>query len=231
MFDPGTGIDDHTGDDPYTRPHPDSAALLLIDVQRDFYAPGSPTEITGTAERIPAMATLAAGFRARGLPIVHMVRLYLPDGSNVDLVRRRAIEQGPGTLAPGSPGSQIAPALLPAPTELDHRTLLQGDLQQIGAAEHVIYKPRWGAFYRTTLQQHLRSQGVDTLVVAGCNFPNCPRTTLYQASERDFRLVLVTDALSGTYPRGLDECRAIGIHVGEVDTVSSWLAGTEPIHA
>ena len=31
----------------------------------------------------------------------------------------------------------------------------------------------------------------------GCNFPNCPRTSIYEASERDFRVVLARDAISG----------------------------------
>ncbi|WP_459872860.1 hypothetical protein, partial [Endothiovibrio diazotrophicus] len=51
----------------------------------------------------------------------------------------------------------------------------------------MLYKPRWGAFYRTSLESHLRGLDVSTLVFSGCNFPNCPRTSIYQASERDFR--------------------------------------------
>ena len=158
--------------DPYTRPLPGSAALVLIDVQRDFYADDAPFPIEGTAAAIPAMARLASEFRDRALPIVHVVRLYQPDGSNVDLVRRRLIEQGARIAAPGSTGSQIAAELLPNVVELEHELLLSGGLQQIGTAEHVMYKPRWGAFYHTSLEQHLRESGSDTLVFAGCNFPN-----------------------------------------------------------
>jgi hypothetical protein len=51
------------------------------------------------------------------------------------------------------------------------------------------------------LEEHLRGLGVTTLVFAGCNFPNCPRTSIYEASERDFRLIIVEDATSG-----FDEC-------------------------
>jgi nicotinamidase-related amidase len=49
------------------------------------------------------------------------------------------------------------------------------------------------------------------VVVCGCNFPNCPRTTIYEASERDFRIVVATDAVSGIYERGLRELRGIGV--------------------
>jgi nicotinamidase-related amidase len=101
--------------------------------------------------------------------------------------------------------------------------LLAGGLQQIGPAEHVLYKPRWGAFYDTQLEQHLRGNSSSTVVFAGCNFPNCPRTSIYEASERDFRVVLVSDAVSGTYERGINECRAIGVTVAEVSETLNWL--------
>ena len=210
--------------DPYTRPLPGSAALVLVDVQRDFYADEAPLPIEGTKEAIPAMASLVTEFRRRAMPVVHVVRLYRPDGSNADMVRKQAIEQGARFAVPGSAGSQIAPELLPNPVELDHELLLSGEVQQIGPREHVMYKPRWGAFYRTKLEQHIRDTGCDTLVFAGCNFPNCPRTSIYQASERDFRIVLVSDALSGLDDRGIKECRAIGVDVRNLSATLAWLS-------
>ncbi|HEX4390133.1 MAG TPA: isochorismatase family cysteine hydrolase [Mycobacterium sp.] len=209
--------------DPYTQPLPDSAALVLIDVQRDFYADDAPLPIEGTAAAIPAMARLASEFRDRELPIVHVVRLYRRDGSNADMVRKLAIEQGARMAVPGSAGSQIAAELLPNPVELDHELLLGGELQHVGPREHVMYKPRWGAFYQTKLEQHLRDTGSDTLVFAGCNFPNCPRTSIYEASERDFRAVLVSDAVSGLDDRGIEECRAIGVDVRDLSATLAWL--------
>lgn len=207
----------------YLTPHASSSALVLVDVQRDFYADDGPVRIDGTAAAIPAMARLADLFRRHRRPIVHVVRLYLPDGTNVDPVRRYAVESGIGILVPGSEGARIAPELLPGPVELDHDRLLAGQLQEIGPAEHVMYKPRWGAFYGTGLEAHLRASEVDTVVFAGCNFPNCPRTSIYEASERDFRIILVSDAISGLYPRGAEECRAIGVQVRTLAETSEWL--------
>ncbi len=210
--------------DPYTRPLRDSAALVLIDVQRDFYADDAALPIEGTKAAIPAMASLVTEFRDRAMPIVHVVRLYRPDGSNADVVRKQAIERGARFAVPGSAGSQIAPELLPNPVELDHELLLSGELQQIGPREHVMYKPRWGAFYQTKLEQHLHDTGSDTLVFAGCNFPNCPRASIHEASERDFRIVLVSDALSGLDDRGIKECRAIGVDVRNLSATLAWLS-------
>jgi nicotinamidase-related amidase len=87
-----------------------------------------------------------------------------------------------------------------------------------------MYKPRWGAFYDTKLDQHLRESGSNTLVFAGCNFPNCPRTSIYEASERDYRIILVSDAVSGMYERGIEECRAIGVSVRDASQTLDWLA-------
>jgi nicotinamidase-related amidase len=216
-----------TANNHYTRPLAGSAALVLIDVQRDFVdLPGEDPAmpVAGTRAALPAMAKLAAAFRERGLPIVHVIRLYRPDGSNADPVRRQSVERGARIAAPGSAGSQIAAELLPNVVELDHQLLLAGGFQQIGAAEHVMYKPRWGAFYDTDLDRHLRESGSNTLVFAGCNFPNCPRTSIYEASERDFRIVLVSDAISGLYDRGIEECRAIGVEVLGLSATLDWLA-------
>ncbi len=95
--------------------------------------------------------------------------------------------------------------------------LLRGNFQEIANVEWIMYKSRWGAFYRTNLEKFLRTQNIDTIIISGCNFPNCPRTTIYQASERDFRIVMAKDAISQTYERGIDEMRNIGVNL--MDTV------------
>ena len=213
--------------DPYTAPDFASSALITIDTQRDVLD-GQPLEIPGTSAALPAMQQLLHGFREAGRPIVHIVRLYRLDGSNVDLCRRRLVEEGTAMLAPGSEGSELAPGLLPdSTTRLDPDLLLAGDVQQVGPAEVVIYKPRWGAFYDTALETHLRTQGISTVVFCGCNFPNCPRTSIYEASERDFRVVVAGDALSGMYERGEHELSAIGVVLMRTPEVLDSLSGQE----
>lgn len=194
----------------YTRPEFDAAALITIDLQCDFIDGTAP--IAGTAEVLPRVKDVVRWFRAAGKPIVHAVRLYKPDGSNVDICRRASIESGHPVVHPGTPGSELAASLRLAPdARLDATALLRGELQLLGPAEWAMYKPRWGAFYGTRLGEHLRTLGVTTLVFAGCNFPNCPRTSIYEASERDFRVAVVGDALSGLYDQGVRELENIGV--------------------
>lgn len=209
---------------PYTDPEFSAAALVTIDTQRDVLD-GGPLEIPGTSAALEAMRLLAQSFREAGRPIVHIVRLYETDGNNVDICRRHAVQSGSRVLTPGAPGSQLAPELLPAPDlTLDCKRLLAGGVQPVGPEEVAIYKPRWGAFYQTVLENHLRERHVTTIVFCGCNFPNCPRTSIYQASERDFRVVLARDAISGLYERGERELAGIGVHLMSTTEVSCALA-------
>ena len=212
----------------YTKPDLSNSALVTIDVQRDFSLPGSPDEIPGTMSVVPYIVKLLNAYRASRRPIVHIVRLYLSDGSNVDLCRRELIRGGKELVRPGSAGAELVRELLPtSDTELDCPHLLGGEIQTLGPGEVVIYKPRWGAFFGTPLHDHLDGLQVNTLVVCGCNFPNCPRTTIYEASERDFRIVLVEDAVSGIYRQGKEELRNIGVHLWSTEILINGL-NTEP---
>jgi nicotinamidase-related amidase len=197
--------------DRYTTPDFSSIALLTIDTQIDTLD-GQPLEIPGTSAVLPRMRRLVEAFRKRRFPIIHVVRLYKEDGSNVDLCRRRMVEDGVSILRPGTPGCELAPELLPQPDiRLDTDLLLSGGIQQAGPTEVVMHKPRWGAFFQTPLEAHLRGLGVSSLAFTGCNFPNCPRASVYEASERDFRLVLVEDAVSALHERAAQEMRDIGV--------------------
>jgi nicotinamidase-related amidase len=161
---------------------------------------------------VPVMERVLKIYRQRKWPIMHVVRMYLADGTNADLCRRAAIESGKTTVLPGSPGAELTERLKPSSnTRLDATLLLAGQLQVLAENEWAMYKPRWDAFYQTPLETHLKALGVTTVVVVGCNFPNCPRATVYGASARDFRVVLIADAVSGVYDRGLRELNGIGV--------------------
>jgi len=210
--------------DEYTRPDPGRAALLTIDVQNDFTRPGAPAEIEGTAEAVPQMHRLVEAFRAADAPVVHVVRLYRADGSNVDRCRRGAVERGAEIVRPGTVGAELVDELKPASdVALDAERLLAGEFQSVGAREWFTYKPRWSAFYETGLDAFLDERGVDTVVVCGCNFPNCPRTTIYDASGREYRIVFVPEATSATYERGVTELANIGVAVRTAPETADWI--------
>jgi nicotinamidase-related amidase len=210
------------GGDKYTSADWQNSALITIDTQNDFTLPNSPFKITGTLGIVPKMRQVLDMFRSMHKPIIHVIRLYNPDGSNVDLCRTRAVaELGKKLVIAGTKGAEFVEELKPFSSSsssstslsLDTELLLQGEPQQVTANEWIMYKPRWGAFYATPLENHLHKLNVNTVVICGCNFPNCPRTTVYEASERDFRVVLIKDATSNVYEQGLHELENIGVEL------------------
>jgi nicotinamidase-related amidase len=201
--------------DKLTRPVPRESALLTIDVQEDFAG-----QIPGTRECVPAMRRVLDAYRQHGLPIIHVVRLYLADGSNADLCRREVR----GVVTPGSDGAELVEKLRPdCSVRLDAGALLNGELQRLRENEWAMYKPRWDAFHDTPLEGYLRKRGVTTVSVIGCNFPNCPRATIYGASMRDFRINTFVDAISGVYDKGLEELRNIGAATMRSEECMNWL--------
>lgn len=189
-------------------------ALVTIDMQRDFACTDGRAYVSGTAEIADNCARAVDAFRAAGRPIVHVIRYYEPDGSNAELGRRDLVRERGPIVAPATEGAELAPALQGgAPQPLDADLLLKGELQKLGDNEWVMFKPRWSAFFKTELESALRGWDVSTLVVSGCNLPNCPRATLFDASERDFRTVLVTDATSQVTEQRLADLSLIDVNL------------------
>ncbi len=100
-----TSLPDFMTTQNYTKPDFSRCALLTIDTQNDFTLPGAPAEIEGTIDVVPKMERIVKAFRAKQRPIVHVVRLYLSDGSNADLCRKDAIECGERIVTPASDGA------------------------------------------------------------------------------------------------------------------------------
>lgn len=200
--------------DTYTQPQWSKSALLTIDVQEDFTRPDAPAYISGTDTILPRIQKLLKHYRNVNRPIFHIVRLYKTDGTNVDICRKKSIEEGQKIVSPGSDGAELASELKPSQSiRLNPSLLMKGEPQQLDANEWILFKPRWGAFFKTELENILSQYNISTLVVTGCNFPNCPRTTIYEASERDFRTVVTKDAVSGLYTKGEQELENIGVTI------------------
>ncbi|PRY21640.1 isochorismatase family cysteine hydrolase [Pseudosporangium ferrugineum] len=212
----GSAVDAHLA------PHWGAAALVTIDMQRDFLSE-SRYGLSGTTEIVPPLRDLIDAFRTASRPIIHIVRLYR--GDDVDRVRRTLIGSGADMVRPGTPGRLLAPGLLPGDgPDLDDDLLLAGKPQPLGPHEYALFKPRWGAFYRTPLDDMLREREVDTVVFAGCNLPNCPRASIIEASERDYRVVLAADAVSQATGQGLREVAGLGVVLLDVAEIVAGLA-------
>ncbi|MEE9575631.1 MAG: isochorismatase family cysteine hydrolase [Gammaproteobacteria bacterium] len=207
--------------DNYTRPDFKNSALITIDVLRDTLDK-QPLEIPGTSAVLPKIKQLLDLYRENKKPIVHIIRIYKDDASNVDLCRRELVKNGKKIFIKNSLGAELAQELFEDDSvRYDSNMLLNGEIQEISENEVIIYKPRWGAFYNTPLDNYLKNIGVSTLVFSGCNFPNCPRTSIYEASERDYKIALAEDAISGLYEQGKTELVNIGVLVESTNNIIS----------
>ena len=115
--------------DKFTRADWRKAALLTIDTQNDFTLSNSPFAITGTFEVVAKMRQVLHAFRSTGRPIIHVIRIYNPDGSNVDLCRKRIVgELGKKLVITGTQGAELVDELKPSNSKvkLDTELLLKG---------------------------------------------------------------------------------------------------------
>lgn len=174
------------------------AALVTVDLQLSRVPGGCPAPMR------EALLARLDRFRAAGLPIVHALG-------------GKSLSGGPaGSGFPVDGGGQAWEALdrsfLPRPgAHLYGHWLARGRIQRLSAGEVALYKPGWGAFFRTPLEAYLRALGVETVLVAGCGFPCGPRATLYEASERLFATALIEDAVSGLYTLARTEVAGLGV--------------------
>lgn len=180
-----------------TEPDMGACALVIVDMQNDFVRPEGSMVTQGAEAMLPDLVALANRFRERGLPVVHVVRLYEQDGSNADLCRRERLAAGERLVVPGTWGASVAEGLLPRGARQDEELLLDGRPQPLGEREFLLYKPRWSAFFGTRLHGLLQDLGVGSVAVAGTWYPNCIHATIYDATALDYRVVAVRDCIAG----------------------------------
>lgn len=156
-------------------------ALIVIDMQNGFLNPESPLCIRDARATVPACARVISACRRRDVPVIFVNRAYRADGSDVEHTRYAVWAAGGKPLTPGSTG----PLSVENPPEFGRRE-----------TDYEIIKPRYSAFFQTSLDLLLRRLGVDTVVLAGTTTPNCIRTTCYDAISLDYRVTVLADCCS-----------------------------------
>lgn len=199
------------------------AALLIIDMQRDFLEPGGFGAALGNDVSLlrraiaPTQRVLAAA-RAAGMLVIHTREGHRPDLSDLPPAKKARGrlkigigDQGPmgRILVQGEPGHDIIAELAPTP------------------GEPVVDKPGKGAFYQTDLELMLRNRGVDTLFVCGVTTEVCVNTTVREANDRGFRCIVFSDCCASYFPEfhaaGLAMIKAQGGIFGSVAASKSVL--------
>lgn len=169
-----------------------STALLLIDFQRDFCAPGGYADRCGgtawVAPILPAAQRLLAAARRAQLAIFHTREGYAPDLADCHPQKRERSRRAGGEV--GSPGP-LGRLLIRG--EYGHDFL---DALQPAPGEGVVDKATYGAFCHTDLEAQLRARGITTLALCGVTADVCVHTTLREATDRGFDCLYACDVIS-----------------------------------
>lgn len=174
-----------------------STALIVIDMQRDFCAPGGYAEQAGLdisllRAPIPVLQGLLAAARTQGLLVVHTREGHRSDLSDLPASKRlRAVQAGAPIGSQGPLGRLLVRG------EYGHDLI--DELQPL-AGEPVVDKPGYSAFASTDLELLLRNRGITALVIGGVTTEVCVSSTLRDAVERGYACTLVGDACASAYP-------------------------------
>jgi len=144
-------------------------AIIVVDMLQDNFREEAHLSITTEASRIvPIIKKLLDHGRRRAWPIIFACDSFLEG----DFIFRGRMK--PHSLR-GTKGARVIEDLNPLATDM------------------VVEKRRFSAFFKTDLDQTLRTLGVDTVVVAGISTHVCVLMTAMDALSHDFHSVIIDD--------------------------------------
>ncbi len=160
---------------------PRKTAVIVVDMQNDFVAPGAPLLSQQAQDMAPRLAETLQACRQQGMRIVYTAHVHRKDGCDMglydDLYPPIADRSA---LVDGTEGSDIYKVLAPQP------------------GEHVIKKHRYSAFFATDLDLILREWGIDTVIITGTTTENCCHATARSAMFHNYKVIFLSDA-TGTF--------------------------------
>lgn len=182
---------------------PQSCALVVVDMQNDFADPAGHcarfVDVKGFREPIGPLAELADTARRAGVPVFYTQQVQRPDGlyaspvwlaDNLRVLEAAGLAFEPTHCMEGTWGVEVIAELAPR------------------AGDVVVPKTRRTAFEGTNLAKLLRVHGRTTLVVGGIAATGCVESTVRDAIEKDFFVVVPSDAIGDAMPEQMEAATA-----------------------
>ena len=206
---------------------PDRAALLVIDMQRDFVYPGGFGAALGN-DTSPLLAAveptrqILVAVREAGLLVIHTREGHRPDLADLAPSKkaRGRLENGIGD--PGPMGRILVRG--------EHGHGIVDELAPL-AGEPVVDKPGKGSFYATDLDAILKANDVKHLIVTGVTTEVCVMSTVREANDRGYDCLVLSDCVASYFPdfhrTALEMIKAQGGIFGWVTPSSEFLAALQ----
>lgn len=161
---------------------PSRTALVNVDMQNAFVE-GTPLAAPNGPALIPIVNKLAKACRDAGMMVIHTLHVTRPDGSNHGTMGELIEPVRAGYINEGTETAKLHPGVA------------------VGKGDILLYKPRYGSFTGTDLDQILRSHGVDSIIVTGICTNICCETTAREAGMKDYHVFFPSDGTE-TFPAG-----------------------------
>ena len=151
-------------------------ALIVVDMLKDTFDKHPEAFISKEAMKfVPTINRLSAIFREKGLPVIFSCDSFLPD----DFIFKGKMK--PHSIK-GTVGANVIDQLHKQP----------GDI--------ISEKRRFSAFFKTGIDDQLRTLGCDTVVVVGISTHICVLSTVLDAVSSDFKVILLKDCCAAHAP-------------------------------
>lgn len=181
---------------------PESTALIIIDMQRDFVdfngfgmiQCGNDEVFKKVRDIVPRVRQALAAARALGMHVIHTREGHRPDLSDLPPAKRlRQISAPSGhhTMGIGDEGRM---GRLLVRGEYGHDII---DELKPYPGEPVIDKPGKGSMWDTTLHRTLLARGITHLLFAGVTTECCVNTTARECADRGFEVCVLSDCTNG----------------------------------
>lgn len=161
--------------------------ILVVDMLKDAFKAKDPSLIAEYLNIVPLIGDLLKEARARKIPVIFACDSFL---ENDFIFQGRR-----GFCIRGTEGAEVIDELRPE------------------AADLVLPKRRFSAFFKTYLDQDLRMVGVDTVVITGINTEGCVYSTALDAVAHDFHTIVLTDCSASRNRRIHEQCISALSHI------------------
>jgi ureidoacrylate peracid hydrolase len=166
----------------FDRLDPARTALIVIDMQTAFCAPGAPAEVPAARRIVEPINRLTAELRALAVPVIWVLH------ANERIGDRSDWELFFNTIVADDVREKTLESLTAARQSVWEALVT-------GPADRTVLKNRYSALIpgSSALERVLRGMGTDTLLVAGTKTNVCCESTARDAMMLDFKVVMVED--------------------------------------